>query len=44
MNLALDLVNDEHYQIDNTPLRKINQVKSKKFQKYQLKYLFVLVG
>jgi len=28
--LAPDLVNDEHYQIDNTPLRKINQVKSRK--------------
>jgi hypothetical protein len=32
MNLALDLVNYEHYQIDNTPLRKINQVKSKNFK------------
>jgi len=25
--LALDLVNDEHYQIENTALLKINQVK-----------------
>ena len=43
MNLALDLVNDEHYKIDNTPLRKINQVKSRKNFKIVAK-IFIYIG